>query len=152
MKIETVGDTAASATCATLEMHDGFIRIGDMAAQHCVTQRTLRFYEDKGLLTPTRVGTTRLYTRRDSARLKLILLGRKIGFPLREVKKILDLYDPSGANIKQLKVALEKSEKQLIILQNQRIAIEEAIEEVNAMIITLRGKLAGTTPRSREES
>ena len=84
-----------------------------MAKKYGVTLRTLRFYEDKGLLSPKRDGTTRLYTRRDSRRLKLILLGRKVGFSLREVKQIMDLYDPSGSNTKQLQLALEKSEKQL---------------------------------------
>ena len=74
-----------------------------MAKKFGVTLRTLRFYEDKGLLSPQRDGTTRLYSRRDRARLKLILLGRKVGFSLRDVKQIMDLYDPNGTNTKQLR-------------------------------------------------
>ena len=99
-----------------------------------MTLRTLRFYEDKGLLSPKRDGTTRLYTRRDVARLKLILLGRKVGFSLREVKQMMDLYDPAGSNTKQLKLALEKSEKQLGRLEKQRVAIDEAISELTRSI------------------
>ena len=85
-----------------------------MAKKYGVTLRTLRFYEDKGLINPKRDGSTRLYSRRDKARLKLILLGRKVGFSLRDVKQIMDLYDPKGANTKQLRLALDKSEKQLV--------------------------------------
>ena len=78
-------------------------KIGDMAKMFGVTLRTLRFYEDKGLLSPIREGSNRLYTRRDRARLKLILLGRKVGFSLRDVKQMMDLYDPAGSNAKQLR-------------------------------------------------
>ena len=69
---------------------DGYIRIGDMAREFGITLRALRFYEDKGLLDPKRQGSTRLYTARDVSRLKLIMLGRKIGFSLREVKQIME--------------------------------------------------------------
>lgn len=107
-----------------------------------VTLRTLRFYEDKGLLKPIRDGSTRLYTRRDKARLKLILLGRKIGFSLREVKQMLDLYDPTGSNVRQLRVTLEKSEKQLARLNKQRMLIEEAIADLQQLMTVVREKLA----------
>ena len=75
------------------EAGDGFTRIGELAKRYGVTLCTLRFYEDKGLMTPKQEGTTRLETRRDVARLKLIMLGRKVGFSLREVKQMLDLDD-----------------------------------------------------------
>ena len=117
-----------------------------MAKRHGVTLRTLRFYEDKGLLAPRREGSTRLYTRRDNARLKLILLGRKVGFPLREVKKMIDLYDPSGSNTRQLKYVLDKSEQQLARLHNQRMEIGEAIEELNVAMMAVRSMLAGRSP------
>lgn len=117
-------------------------RIGEMAKGFGVTLRTLRFYEDKGLLNPQRDGATRLYTRRDKARLKLILLGRKIGFSLRDVKQMIDLYDPTGTNARQLKLALEKSEKQRVRLQKQRAAIDEAVAELDAMMDRVRALLA----------
>ena len=119
-----------------------YARIGEMASACGVTLRALRFYEDKGLLSPHREGTTRLYTRRDRARLKLILLGRKIGFSLRDVKQMIDLYDPTGSNAKQLRTALEKSEKQLGRLQKQRAAIDEAISELENLMAVVRRMLA----------
>jgi DNA-binding transcriptional MerR regulator len=117
-------DAAAKTNEVGVEVADGLIRIGEMAKRHGVTHRTLRFYEAKGLLAPRREGSMRLYTRRDEARLKLVLLGSKVGFPLCEVKKMLDLYDPSGSNTKQLKYVLSKSEKQLVRLHHQRNAID----------------------------
>ena len=117
-------------------------RIGQMAKQYGLTLRALRFYEDKGLIAPKRVGTTRLYSHRDRARLKLILLGRKIGFSLRDVKQMMDLYEPEGSNIRQLKVTLEKSERQLDRLQKQRDSINEAISDLSGALEVVRGKLA----------
>jgi len=142
MKLVTADNDAANSNSVTEESSDGYARIGELARQYGVTLRTLRFYEDKGLLTPHREGTTRLYNRRDVARLKLILLGRKVGFSLREVKQILDLYDPHGSNAKQLKLALDKSEKQLVRLEKQRASIDEAITELTEMIGVVRTQLA----------
>ena len=142
MKLVKADNDAASTNSVPAESSDGYSRIGELARLYGVTLRTLRFYEDKGLLTPHREGTTRLYTRRDVARLKLILLGRKVGFSLREVKQILDLYDPHGSNAKQLKLALDKSEKQLVRLEKQRASIDEAIVELTEMIGVVRTQLA----------
>jgi DNA-binding transcriptional MerR regulator len=125
---------------------DGYSRIGDMAKKYGVTLRALRFYEDKGLLSPVRDGSTRLYTKRDQARLKLILLGRKVGFSLREVKQMIDLYDPNGSNSKQLKVTLEKSERQLVRLEKQRSMIDEAIHDLVQAMEIVRQQLAERTP------
>ncbi|MEZ5805608.1 MAG: MerR family DNA-binding transcriptional regulator [Rhizobiaceae bacterium] len=122
---------------------DAFFRIGDLARQFGVSLRTLRFYEDKGLLNPKRDGVTRLYTRRDKTRLQLILLGRRVGFSLRDVKQMIDLYDPSGTNARQLRLTLEKSEKQLTRLHKQRQSVDEAIEELSALVAQLRERLAG---------
>jgi DNA-binding transcriptional MerR regulator len=112
-------------------------RIGDLAGQFGITLRALRFYEDKGLINPQRNGTTRLYSHRDRARLKLILLGRKVGFSLREVKQLLDLYDPSGSNQAQLRATLEKTGKQQEKLVSQRNAIDEAIAELQKLMKTV---------------
>ena len=145
MELRSAADAAAKASEIGVEA-DGLVRIGEMAKRHGVSLRTLRFYEDKGLLAPKREGSTRLYTNRDDARLKLILLGRRIGFPLREVKQIIDLYDPAGPNTKQLKHALCKSEKQLARLNHQRTSIDEAIGELNLVIDVVRGMLARKKP------
>jgi DNA-binding transcriptional MerR regulator len=120
---------------------DGYLRIGELARMLGVTLRTLRFYEDKGLIRPHRQGATRLYGRREVARLKLILMGRRVGFSLREVKHMLDLYDPRGSNHRQLRVALEKSERQYAKLERQRQAIEEAMAELTQAMAAIRERL-----------
>jgi len=135
-------EVAANSNDVVAEASEGYARIGEMAKTFGVTLRTLRFYEDKGLLDPKREGSTRLYSRRDRARLKLILLGRKVGFSLREVKQMMDLYDPTGANTKQLKLALDKSEKQLARLHKQRAVLDEAIADLGDTIAVVKGKLS----------
>ena len=139
-RIET--DAAAVDNGISAEGMEGFIRIGEMAKRFGVTLRALRFYEDKGLLSPRREGATRLYSRRDRARLKLILLGRKVGFSLRDVKQLIDLYDPKGSNARQLKLTLDKSEKQLGRLKKQRAAVDEAIGDLEDAMSHIRGMLS----------
>ena len=124
---------------------DGYERIGELAKQFGITLRALRFYEDRGLISPRRDGMMRLYSRRDKGRLKLILLGRKVGFSLREVKQMLDLYEPSGSNTRQLKVTLEKSEKQLARLEKQRALLDDAIRELKDGMEALRVDLEQRT-------
>ena len=142
IKLLAAGEAAANTNNATGDADDDVARIGEMAKEFGVTLRTLRFYEDKGLLHPRREGSARLYTRRDRARLKLILLGRKVGFSLRDVKQMIDLYDPNGSNAKQYKLTLEKSEKQLARLQKQRALIDEAIDELSGTMAVVRQMLA----------
>ncbi len=138
MNMRPASESMANAS----ELSDGYIRIGDMAKQFDVTLRTLRFYEDKGLLNPKREGNTRLYTQRDVTRLKLIMLGRKVGFSLREVKQIMDMYDPDSGSVKQLRTLLDKSERQLGRLEKQRLAIEDAIGDLRNAMNTWRSALA----------
>ena len=147
MNMMPAGDAAMKAFESGMDTvgdddRDTLYRIGDMSKTFGVTLRTLRFYEDKGLLHPKRDGTTRLYTHRDRTRLKLILLGRKVGFTLRDVKQMIDLYDPKGSNAKQLKVTLDKSEKQMSRLLKQRETLDEAIADLRGVVDTVRGQLA----------
>ncbi len=145
MKTTTAGEAAGNQEDVYTEPNDsgdGVFRIGEMAKIYGVTLRTLRFYEDKGLLNPAREGTTRLYSRRDRTRLQLILLGRKVGFSLRDVKQMMDLYDPSGSNAKQMRLTIDKSEKQLGRLKKQRQAIDEAIVELTGLMTDLQRRLS----------
>lgn len=142
MKTVSALEAMANASQAFCESDEELLRIGDMAKEFDVSLRTLRFYEDKGLIQPKREGNVRLYSRRERARLRLILLGRNVGFSLREVKQMMDLYDPQGTNTKQLRVALEKSEKQLSRLEKQRESIEDAIAQLRAAMDVVRGSLA----------
>lgn len=115
--------------------------ITDLAEEFGVTSRTIRFYEDKGLVSPGREGLTRVYSRSDRARLKLILRGRRLGFSLQDMKKMIDLYNPTGEPSEQLSFTLQKCEEQLEKLQGQRKDINEAIEELEEGIADLKNHL-----------
>ncbi|KPB02480.1 MerR family transcriptional regulator [Ahrensia marina] len=117
-------------------------RIGQLAEEFDVTLRTLRFYEDKELLAPRRIGNTRIYSRSDRARLRIILLGKRLGFSLADVAEILALYDPESGNVRQLKVSLEKGEEQLTKLKNERERLDASIDELQKTIVSFRNMLA----------
>ena len=108
--------------------------IGDLAREFDVTLRTLRFYEDKGLLNPKREGLNRIYGRRDRARLKLVLMGKRVGFSLTEIKEILDLYDLKDGQVTQLRVALKKFNEQIGVLETQKRDCELALDELKTTV------------------
>lgn len=143
MNMMTTGASAVSSG----DVFDGYIRIGDVAREFGLTLRALRFYEDKGLLSPKREGNMRLYTQRDITRLKMVLLGRKAGFSLREVKHVMDLYDPGSGNARQFRTLIEKSERQLVKLEKQRAQIDEAIDELKSAMTQWRSSLAARQQR-----
>ena len=133
--------TTKSAYPADIEAERTF-RIGELATEFDVTLRTLRFYEDKGLISPRRIGNTRLYSRADRARLKIILLGKRVGLSLTDIREILELYDPSGNNLRQLEVAVAKGQVQLETLRNERAKIDAAITELDDTVRHIRGLIA----------
>ncbi len=104
--------------------------VSQLARQLGVTTRTIRFYEDKHLISPQRAGTTRVYTHRDRARLMLILRGKRLGFSLREIKEFLDLYDVDPEHHTQLRQLLNSVVKRMDKLQAQRAAIDESLTEL----------------------
>lgn len=107
-----------------------------------MTSRTLRFYEEKGLLNPTRRGQERIFSRRDRARLKLVLLGKRVGFSLEEAKAMLDLYDLGDGQVTQLRVSLERFEEKLAELDRRRRDIDDAYAELSHARDIVRGRLA----------
>ncbi len=115
--------------------------IGDLAREFDVTLRTLRFYEDKGLLAPRRDGSNRIYTRRDRARLKLILMGKRVGFSLTDIKKMVDLYDLRDGQVSHLAYALEKFNEQIATLERQRRDIDQALGELKRTVSVVAGLL-----------
>ena len=117
-------------------------RIGEIADEFKVTLRTLRFYEDKALISPKRVGTSRFYGRREKARLRLILLGRDIGFSLEDIREMLNLYEPKTGNQAQIRVALKKAAVQLERLNEQRKSVDEAINRLNQAMDVAKQQLA----------
>lgn len=104
--------------------------IQQISAELGITPRTLRFYEDKGLIEPRRVGTTRIYTRRETGRMQLILRGKRLGFSIREIKQFLDLYDADPRHIEQMKVLAARVRERIDELDQQKIALEKTLLEL----------------------
>jgi DNA-binding transcriptional MerR regulator len=109
------------------------LSLKEMCARFDVTPRTLRHYEYIELLQPEKVGRTRNYGSREVARLKLILRGRRFGFPLEEVRQWLLLYDVDPQNRKQTEIWIEMSGRQIDELENRKIELEETIEELKRL-------------------
>ena len=110
--------------------------IGDLAREFGVTLRTLRFYEDRGLLTPRREGLSRIYDARDRDRLAVILKGKQLGFTLTEIRAMLAEERRADGSILNLKLSAEQIEDQIRHLETQRVEIEAALDE-------LRSRLSG---------
>lgn len=110
-------------------MSDERLTFKEMCARFDVTPRTLRYYEYIELLAPERDGRARYYGKRDVARMKLILRGRKFGFPLEDIRQWLLVYDQQGSEA-QMRVWVERADQQLEELFDQRRQLEEAIEEL----------------------
>lgn len=108
--------------------------ITDLSHEFKVTARAIRFYEDKGLLHPSRQGMMRVYNRRDRARLMLILRGKRLGFSLSEIREMIDLYDLGDGQVEQMKLTLKRSRERLNALEQQRRDIETAIAQLKADI------------------
>jgi DNA-binding transcriptional MerR regulator len=104
--------------------------IGELAKEHRITTRTIRFYEAKNLINPGRKGVARAYSRRDRARLILILRGKNLGFTLEEIKEFLDLRDADPAQVKQTQVLLATIEKRIEELETKQSDIERTLAEL----------------------
>ena len=111
-------------------MSETYMTIREMCDAFDVTPRTLRFYEAKELIFPLRQGTKRLFTKRDRARLTLILRGKRFGFSLEDLRQLLDLYDPQGRNLEQLSAAHGLARKRLEQMKKQRADLDIAIAEL----------------------
>jgi DNA-binding transcriptional MerR regulator len=116
----------------TADDQKDLLTIREICDAFAVTPRTLRFYEAKELLSPLREGTRRLFTRRDRARLKLILRGKRFGFSLEDIRQTLDLYGPDGSDAAQRKHAYELAAERLSAMQAQRSELDVAIAELTA--------------------
>jgi DNA-binding transcriptional MerR regulator len=106
--------------------------IGDLAREFSVTLRTLRFYEDRGLLSPRREGTVRIYDARDRDRLSVILKGKQLGFTLTEIRAMVAEDRVSGGVAANLKLSLDQIEDQISHLEQQKDEIEQALIELKA--------------------
>jgi DNA-binding transcriptional MerR regulator len=105
--------------------------VSQLADDLGVSARTVRFYEDKELISPRRVGNNRVYSVRDRARMILILRGKKLGFSLRDIKQYLDLYDADPTHAKQMRLLLKAVASRIAQLEDQRVALEQALAELH---------------------
>jgi len=125
--------------------------ITELAQEFGVTTRTIRHYEDEGLLNPARQGTSRVFGPRDRVRLKLALRGVRLGFTLQEIKELFDLYDLSKDEHHQLEMFLAKLTKRKALLEQQREDIEVMLHEVEFFAVQCR-KLLKQDPQSDSQA
>jgi DNA-binding transcriptional MerR regulator len=111
--------------------------ISDLTAEFGTTARALRFYEDEGLLSPARQGLTRIYSRRDRARLAWILRGKNVGFSLTEIKELIDLYDIGDGRVAQRLATIERCREKIAKLTRHRADLDAAIAELSTFITNL---------------
>ena len=139
--------TDASAAQAFVDSHRQeasceLFGISELCAEFGITLRALRFYEDKGLIAPRRVSGARVYTRRDRARLALILRAKAIGSPLSEIKRFLDLYGDHGeGRIQQLNYVITRTDTAIAELEQKRARIDETLAELKVINASCRKQI-----------
>ena len=115
--------------------------VTELAAELGVTARAIRFYEDKGLLSPSRAGATRVYTHREQARMMLILRGKRLGFTLRDIKQFLDLYDVDPQHDEQKRRLLRAVRERISDLRGMSSAISDTLDELRHIELQISAAL-----------
>jgi DNA-binding transcriptional MerR regulator len=126
----TTGDLGAAADAGTISDTRTWT-IAEVADEFSITHRTVRHYEELNLISPERRGTARIYHRRERTRLNLILRGKRLGFPLQEIRTIIDLYDEPTGQASQLRYVLDQLHERRGNLERRRRDIEEALSELD---------------------
>ena len=124
--------------------------IAELAREYAITARTIRFYEDEGLIKPRRQGLTRLYSAGDRARLGWILRGKRLGFSLAEIKELLDLYQVDRTGLQQMRELLRRSRLHIEDLQRRRRDLDAHIQEFKEVETQVAAELKkrGADPES----
>lgn len=130
-KDQLVGHQAIKSALENQPRTKSYFTIAALADEFDVTHRAIRFYEDKGLLNPERQGLTRIFSRRDRARLALILRGKRLGFSLSEIRELLNLYELGDGQTAQLRLTLERSRDKLEELRKQEKDLKDAIADLS---------------------
>ena len=123
-----------------------FYTITQLAEDLGITPRAIRFYEQKGLISPSRAGATRVYTRREHARMQLILRGKRLGFSLREIGDFLDLYDADPTQREQMRQLVKAVSHRIGELRQQRLALDETLSELEEIERQAVDMLEGRIP------
>jgi len=126
--------------------------IGELARELSVTTRTIRFYEDKGLIAPPRRGGQRAYGPRERTRLKLVLRGRRLGFPLSEIAEIINLYDAAPGETGQLETLIGRIEERRAEHIEKRRDIDNSLADLDAMAARCHDRLAEIAGRMSKRS
>src|SRR5476651_1184262 len=124
--------------------------IAELAREYAITARTIRFYEDEGLIKPRRQGLTRLYSAGDRARLGWILRGKRLGFSLADIKELLDLYQIDRTGVQQMREVLKRIRHLHVDLQEKRRDLDAHIQEINEAetVIATELKKRGAAPNN----
>ncbi|MGF1641652.1 MAG: MerR family DNA-binding transcriptional regulator [Rhodospirillales bacterium] len=120
--------------------------IAELSREFGLTTRAIRFYEDRGLITPLREGQRRVYRSRDRVRLKLIMRGKRLGFSLEEIREMIDIYDTDRSEIAQLRLVLGKIAERRAVLLQQRRDIEAILGELEGLARHCRSLLDEKAP------
>src|SRR6266436_1217517 len=143
---------SVAAPAKTTAPHDQqrIYSIAELAREFAITARTIRFYEDEGLIKPRRQGLTRLYSTHDRTRLGWILRGKRLGFSLAEIKELLDLYQVDRTGMQQLRELLRRSRQHIADLERRRRDLDAHIGEFKDVEIQVAAELKhrGIDPES----
>lgn len=115
--------------------------IAELAREFAITARTIRYYEDHGLIAPHRAGQRRVYSSRDRVRLRLIMRGKRLGFSLEEIREMLDMYDADRSEVAQLRLVLERIAGRQASLRQQQRDVEAMLRELEAVEAECRSGL-----------
>ena len=127
--------------------------VNQLAEELGITARAIRFYEAKGLIAPRRAGTTRVFDRRDRARLMLVLRGKRLGFSLASIREFLDLYDSDRSQGAQIRLFLERARERIRELERQRVDLDQTLRELREVEAEAERVLRGRDePRSPAEA
>lgn len=138
-------ESAPSPTARSPDLYT----ISDLVGAFGITSRTLRFYEDEGLLNPLRRGQMRIYSKADHARLAWVLRGKRVGFSLAEIRELLDLYGADSGRMTQRMKTLEKCHERIAALERQRNDLDQMIEELQDFCAALSSMVAPNAKKSK---